>query len=86
MEATSWKNKGNEAFRSKDFKEALGYYHKSLDLIQDPKVLSNQAAVYLKLEAFSSCINDCTKAIELDPDFLKPYNRRAQAYTSMKKY
>jgi tetratricopeptide (TPR) repeat protein len=48
--AANFKNKGNEAFKSKDFKEALGYYHQSLDLNPDPKVYSNQAAVYLKLK------------------------------------
>jgi len=39
------KNKGNEAFRSKDFQEAKEYYTKSLVYFKDAKVYSNRAAV-----------------------------------------
>ena len=75
--ALNEKNKGNEAFRSKDFSEAKGYYTTSLNLFEDPKVYSNRAAVYLKMKCFRQCIDDCNKAIEMDKMFLKPYNRRA---------
>ena len=39
------KNKGNEAFRAKDFQEAKECYTKSLIYFKDPKVFSNRAAV-----------------------------------------
>lgn len=80
------KNKGNEAFRSKDYKEAKGYYTKSLIYFKDAKVYSNRAAVELKLKEYDQCIKDCNEAIKLDKEFLKPYNRRASAYTSLKQY
>jgi len=80
------KNKGNEAFKSKDYYEAYDYYTKSLELFKDPRVYSNRAAVSLKQKLHKKCVEDCNVAIGMDRNFLKPYNRRAQANTELKNY
>lgn len=77
--AINEKNKGNEAFRAKDYNEACDYYDKSIELYEDPKVLSNRAAAYIKLKQYKNALSDCNRALEMDKSFLKPYNRRAQA-------
>lgn len=49
--AENEKNKGNEALKSKDFKEAIQYYTKSIEY--DPHIAAsycNRALVYLKLK------------------------------------
>ena len=50
--ALNEKNKGNEAFKSKDYKEAVEYYGKSLEIFPDAKVYSNRALAYLKTNHF----------------------------------
>uniref|UniRef100_A0A8C7YX01 Sperm associated antigen 1a n=1 Tax=Oryzias sinensis TaxID=183150 RepID=A0A8C7YX01_9TELE len=47
---------------------------------------SNRAACYLKDGNSADCIQDCTKALELQPYSLKPLLRRAMAYESLERY
>ncbi|EGR34072.1 tpr domain conserved [Ichthyophthirius multifiliis] len=78
--AENEKNKGNEALKSKDFKEAIEYYTKSLQY--DPQLsasYSNRALVYLKLKEYQKCITDCNKAIQINPEYTKAYHRRGKA-------
>jgi hypothetical protein len=42
-----------------------------VDLVS--RIFSNRAIVQFKLKNFKSCIQDCRKAIETKPDFIKPY-------------
>ncbi len=39
-----------------------------------------------QLNKLSECIEDCTKAIELDPNYVKAYLRRAKSYTEKEDY
>ncbi|KAL4473939.1 hypothetical protein ABPG72_000301 [Tetrahymena utriculariae] len=80
IKAENEKNKGNEALKSKDYKEAIEYYTKSIEY--DPKLAAsycNRALVYLKLKEYDKVVKDCNKAIELDPNYLKAYHRRGKA-------
>ena len=78
-EALQLKDRGNACFKKKDYSTALSSYSTSLVYHKNPKVYSNRAAVFLKMDKCEECITDCNLAIKMDKDFLKPYNRRAQA-------
>eukprot|EP00794_Sanderia_malayensis_P017717 gene17717-19488_t len=87
----STKSQGNEAFKKGKYKEALDLYTKALKI--DPfnkatnaKIHSNRANVNQKLNRLDEAIEDCDKAIEYDPNFLKPYVRRAKCYMDSEKY
>ncbi|CAF87743.1 unnamed protein product, partial [Tetraodon nigroviridis] len=59
----------------------------SIDSPEDLCILhSNRAACYLKDGNSQDCIQDCTKALELQPFSLKPLLRRAMAYESLERY
>ena len=73
--------------KSRDFKEAVEYYNKSLNL--DPTEAStyaNRAQAYIKLKNFPKCIEDSNKALELQPKYLKALYRRAIAYKETGKF
>ncbi|XP_078124146.1 sperm-associated antigen 1A isoform X1 [Sander vitreus] len=89
------KNAGNHLFKHGQFGEALEKYTQAIDGcaeagIDSPEDLcilySNRAACFLKDGNSTDCIQDCTKALELQPYSLKPLLRRAMAYESLERY
>lgn len=58
--------------------KALECYDKAIEIDStQPVFYSNRAQTHIKLEAFGFAISDATKAIELDPNNVKAYYRRA---------
>ncbi|XP_065607771.1 sperm-associated antigen 1 [Cyrtonyx montezumae] len=93
--AAKLKSEGNELFRSGQFGEAVPKYSQAIEYVisvgerspDDLSVLySNRAACYFKEGNCSDCIQDCNRALELQPFSLKPLLRRAMAYESMERY
>uniref|UniRef100_A0A3Q3X5X6 Sperm associated antigen 1a n=1 Tax=Mola mola TaxID=94237 RepID=A0A3Q3X5X6_MOLML len=89
------KNEGNHLFKHGQFGDALEKYTLAIDGCSEagtngPEDLcilySNRAACYLKEGNSTDCIQDCTKALELQPYSLKPLLRRAMAYESLERY
>merc|ERR1712107_788525 len=74
------KQKGNELFKSGDFANAIKRYTEAIRRNPtDPKIYSNRAACYTKLLSFDLALKDCDKCIELEPNFIKAYLRKAMA-------
>ncbi|KFQ74140.1 Sperm-associated antigen 1, partial [Phaethon lepturus] len=93
--AAKLKSEGNELFKSGQFGEAVLKYSEAIEYVvglgeQSPEDLSilysNRAACYLKEGNCSNCIQDCNRALELQPFSLKPLLRRAMANESMERY
>ncbi|AWP21612.1 putative sperm-associated antigen 1A-like [Scophthalmus maximus] len=89
------KNEGNRLFKHGQFGDAVEKYTRAIDGcaeagIESPEdvciLYSNRAACYLKDGNSTECIQDCTKALELQPYSLKPLLRRAMAYESLERY
>lgn len=90
------KNEGNHLFKHGQFGDAIEKYTQAIegcaaeagvDSPEDLCILySNRAACYLKDGNSTDCIQDCTKALELQPFSLKPLLRRAIAYESLERY
>ncbi|XP_071378217.1 sperm-associated antigen 1A [Centroberyx affinis] len=89
------KNEGNHLFKHGQFGDAVEKYSQAIDGCTDagidsPEDLgilhSNRAACYLKDGNSADCIQDCTRALELQPYSLKPLLRRAMAYESLERY
>ncbi|KAM4630340.1 sperm-associated antigen 1A [Polymixia lowei] len=89
------KNEGNHLFKQGQFGEALQKYTQAIDGCADAGVespedlcilYSNRAACYLKDGNSADCIQDCTRALELQPYSLKPLLRRAMAYETLERY
>lgn len=88
------KEKGNAAYKKKDFATAHTHYDKAIEL--DPTNIvykNNKAAVYFEQEEFDTCIKTCQEAVEIGrenrADFkliAKAFGRIANAYTKKKDY
>lgn len=64
--------------------EALFQNAKCLDIRK--KLLSNRALINLWLKNYGKVVEDCLKAIAIDPDFLRPYVRVCEALLNLEKY
>ncbi|XP_054818295.1 translocon at the outer membrane of chloroplasts 64 [Prosopis cineraria] len=74
------KEKGNQAFKDKQWQRAVGFYTEAIKLNgNNATYYSNRAAAYLELGSFIQAEADCTKAINLDKKNVKAYFRRGTA-------
>jgi import receptor subunit TOM70 len=89
-QSQDYKNQGNVHFKSGKYDEAIEFYNKAIDAcpIKNTIDLStfyqNRAAAYELLKKWSSVKDDCTKALELNPRYVKALHRRARACEQLK--
>ncbi|OAE31034.1 hypothetical protein AXG93_1502s1360 [Marchantia polymorpha subsp. ruderalis] len=97
--ANAAKAEGNALYGEKKFVEALQAYDRGLraselkDFEEDPSVkeirailYSNRAACYIGLDNSDSAVKECSKALELNPAYMKALVRRAQAREKLTNY
>ncbi|GMJ10838.1 translocon at the outer membrane of chloroplasts 64-III [Hibiscus trionum] len=78
--AEAVKEKGNQAYKDKQWQKAIGFYTEAIKLSDNNATYySNRAAAYLELGSFLQAEADCTKAINLDKKNVKAYLRRGTA-------
>ncbi|XP_077230086.1 translocon at the outer membrane of chloroplasts 64-III [Tasmannia lanceolata] len=71
------KEKGNIAFKDKQWQKAIGFYSEAIKLNgKNATYFSNRAAAYLELGSFLQAESDCNSAIGLDKKNVKAYLRR----------
>jgi DnaJ family protein C protein 7 len=70
------KEKGNDAFKTGDYKGAIEFYSNGID--QDPMnktlvatMYANRGAAKMKMKDYKAALEDCNKAIELKPNYAK---------------
>jgi DnaJ family protein C protein 7 len=78
------KSDGNASFKSGRYQEAVDTYSEALQV--DPtnkntnsKILQNRALCNSRLKKWKAAIEDCDKALELDPSYTKARKTRAKA-------
>ncbi len=84
--AAKLKAAGNTAYGSKDYNKAIELYGKAILCKPDPIFYSNRAACYNALGQWEKVIEDTTAAINLDNEYVKALNRRANAYEHLEKF
>ncbi|XP_012499041.1 PREDICTED: sperm-associated antigen 1 [Propithecus coquereli] len=83
--ATREKEKGNEAFNSGDYEEAVMYYTRSISALPTVAAYNNRAQAEIKLQNWNSAFQDCEKVLELEPGNIKALLRRATTYKHQNK-
>lgn len=81
------RNKGNAAFKVGDWRKAVSYYTRSLNLDETNfVVLSNRSAAYLKLGFPQESLEDAEECIRVKKSYAKGHARKAMALHAMKRY
>ena len=88
--ADEWKKSGNDMFKEKDYEGAIADYTMAINIAKQQKEPSaifhiNRANAYFELKKHTECLNDCTAAKEIDPDYAKIYWRVAKVMEQLKK-
>ncbi len=86
MNAESLKEKGNEAFRNKQFDAAIGHYSDAIKLAPSSVLYSNRSAVFLTQNKLDEALWDAREAVLLDPKNVKGYLRIGKALYALGKY
>ncbi|KAG0000991.1 hypothetical protein BGZ65_003883 [Modicella reniformis] len=89
----NFKNQGNDCFKQgkKFYKDAISYYSKGLDTgCKDIKLIEtlyvNRAACNLHFGNYRMVLNDCSKALRLNPKNIKALFRSAKALFALEMY
>jgi RNA polymerase II-associated protein 3 len=86
-EALVEKEKGNLYFKKSKFQKAITCYSRSFELDHTTSIpLVNRALCYIKLKMFECAIEDCSKALTIDPKNVKASWRRGLAYKETGKF
>lgn len=84
--ASELKKLGNITYKESKYLEAIDTYTQALRLYPlenttDRSILySNRAACKMHLERKQTALDDCTKSIDLNPQYVRAYVRRAKLY------
>ncbi|KAL9946803.1 hypothetical protein ACHAQF_002297 [Verticillium nonalfalfae] len=84
--AAKLKDAGNKSYGSKEYNSAIDLYSKAILCKANPIFYSNRAACFNALGDWDKVVEDTTAAINLDPEYVKALNRRANAYEHLKMY
>jgi len=88
------KEEGNTLFSIGDYLGAINSFTQALHLctrqedlpLDCATLLVNRAASYVKLKELEKAIQDCTRALELSPQYMKAFVWRGSAYQSLGHY
>jgi len=86
-EAEEHKQKGNEAFKAKDWDDAIKYYNKAIAL--DPNnaaYYSNRAGAWTCKGNHESALSDANKCLSQDSQFVKGYSRKGKALFDLQRW
>ena len=85
-ESDRLKAEGNEHFKAGRNVAANECYTAALEHHRSAALLCNRAFALLRLELPGGALKDAEEAIELDPNFIKAYYRKASAHLQMGKF
>lgn len=86
-EAEQLKNEGNQLMRDEKFTEALDCYTKAISKdCLNAVYYCNRAAAHSKLNNHREAIEDCKRALEIEPQYSKAYGRMGLAYSSLNEH
>lgn len=88
--ADQLKEKGNECVKKQDWKQAIKNYSDALRIDGNSNLLhilySNRSFAYLKNKEYYYALADAEKVIELAPDFVKGFYRKAEVLKEISVY
>lgn len=85
--AEDLKTKGNQLMKDEKYHEAIQCYTEAIELDSTNAVFPcNRAAAYGKIGEHQKAIEDCQKALSLDPNYGKAYGRMGLSYHNLNNF
>ncbi|GME84452.1 unnamed protein product [Ambrosiozyma monospora] len=89
--ATNFKNQGNDCYKAKQYKDAIEFYTKGLDVCCGKDDINaalylNRCACNLELKNYRRCINDAKECLKIQPKNIKALFRSAKAFFAVERY
>lgn len=87
--AEQLKQDGNTCFKNADYEKSIELYTEAIAIcpkdfsVERSILFSNRAAAHKHLGALPVAIEDCTKSIELNPNYIKAYTRWVNANSAV---
>ena len=78
-EAFYFKNKGNYEFTQRNYKKAIEYYTRSINLKRDKGCLLNRSFCYYKLKDYRGTILDAQSVLRTDHKNIEAYKAKSMA-------
>ena len=66
---------GNNQVKGKNYRRAISYYTKAIELHKDGVYYANRSLCYFKLEEYEKALQDCFECVKLKPDYFITYVR-----------
>lgn len=93
-QANEAKLKGNQLFGAGKHEEALQEYECALHVTPEGPLFveirsichANRAICFIKLEKYEDAIKECSKALELNPAYMKALSRRGEAHEKLEHF
>lgn len=75
--ADEFKAQGNTAFVAKDYKTAIDFFTKAIEVSESPNhvLFSNRSACHTSLKEFDLALKDAQECVQIKPDWSKGFNR-----------
>ncbi|KAL3320557.1 DnaJ subfamily C member 7 [Cichlidogyrus casuarinus] len=85
------KNDGNAAIKSQDYSKAKDCYTEalSLDPLNDALnaiLFCNRACALFNMKQYDTALEDCERSLNLDPNYVKAFIRKAKCYDALERY
>lgn len=85
--ADELKAKGNAAFSSGKYEEAIDFFSQAIAVDASNHVLySNRSAAFASLNQYDKALEDAEQVVKLNPDWPKGYSRLGAAYHGLRKW
>jgi len=93
-QANEAKAAGNKSFVAGEYEAALAHYESALEIAPDDPManevrsmcFTNRAVCYYKLSKYAETVKESTKALELNPAYIKAFIKRAEAHERLEQF
>merc|ERR1712173_35430 len=78
------KTEGNTHMKAKEYQKAIEEYTKAVEFNPKSEVyFCNRAVAYTNINKFHEALDDCKKAIAINPDYAKAFSRMGLIYSKL---
>jgi len=80
------KMKGNKVYADGNYADATSAYSEAIALTPQAAFFTNRAACYVEERKWRKVVEDCDRALTLDPRWVRAFERKASVLIELQKY